>query len=119
MNKMMFFTISTSLLLAVSGNVPAGKTCMQEGDLFNQKADKVKPLYQKCAESKLNSKACKQYSQEAKKAVVMMNMVVDCGKASGDMSSAVPKSFWYSSKEFSDDLEAHLKRSKLDMMEKM
>jgi hypothetical protein len=31
----------------------------------------------------------------------------------------VPKSFWDSSKEFSDDLEAHLKRSKLDMLEKM
>ncbi len=119
MNKMIFFTISTSLLLAFSSNVPAGNTCVQEADLFTQKASKVKLLYQNCEEAKLNSKACKQYKKESDKAALMMKLVLDCIKLSGDAGSSIPRSFWDSGTVFGDDLKAYIKRSNLDIMEKM
>ncbi len=119
MNKMIFSAISVTLLLVSISNVQAGSGCRQEEELFNKKSIKVKPLYENCAESKLNSKACKQYSQEANKALAMMNIVTGCINASGDITSAVSMSFWDHSKEFSDDYEKFMKRSRLDAMEKM
>lgn len=110
-----FLSVLSILLIAFTGNAPA--SCIQEGNLFIEKTNKIKPLYQKCNESKINSKACKYYEQELKKAMTMQKLVFECIKDNGVSEANIQ--FLDKTREINDDTEKYSNRLRLEAMKKM